>query len=216
MRRVSFNGRAAIPIMKMDENFKDSFERATAFQNLWVDSMTGLAQAWTNYSPSDSPPEDLKKVRQRMLGAMSKSWEDFMRTPQFMEMMRESLNNAVAWGANAKEGANRVHETMGTAAKQDIDGVLLAIRHVEKRILDRLETLQENIEGLQSDLSTLGGEHADEINDAFQKEIIRRLSLIEENLMKKPAPAKAPQKKAAPRATKAVRKTKATKTAKRK
>jgi len=205
----------------MDENFNNSFERATALQHLWMDSMTGLANAWSEYSPSNTPPEELKKVRQRMLGAISKSWEDFMRTPQFMEMMRESLNNAVKWGAGAKEGANRMHETMGTAAKQDIDGVLLAIRHVEKRVLDGIETLQETIEGLQNDLSTLKGEHADEINDAFQKEIIRKLGLIEKNLTKKPAPAKPAPKKAASKKAKTVakktaRKTTATKTAKRK
>ncbi len=184
----------------MDDNFKKSFERATALQNLWVDSMTGIARSWSEYSPTKPPPEEMKKARQRMLGAISKSWEDFMRTPEFMEMMRESMKGSSVWGAEAKSGAARMHEAMGTAAKQDIDGVLLAIRHVEKRILDRLETLQETLDELQSDLSSLTGDHASSINDAFHKEIARRLSEIEKSLGRSASKGAA----AGPRKTKPV------------
>jgi len=209
--------------MKMDDNFKKSFERATALQNLWVDSMTGMAKSWSDYSPSNDPGEEMKKARQRMLGAVSKSWEDFMRTPEFLDMMRESMGHAASWGAQAKAGASRMHETMGTASKQDIDGVLLAIRHVEKRVLDRLETLQELIEGLEADLSSLNAEHADEINDSFQQELMKKLGAIEATLTKKVAPAprastvKTPAKKAAAKksVTKVARKT-ASKTTRRK
>ncbi len=144
-----------------------------------------------------------------------------MRTPEFMEMMRDSMKGANSWGAEAKAGVNRMHETMGTAAKRDIDGVLLAIRHVEKRVLDRLETLQETIEGLQADLSSLSGDHASSINDTFQKEIVRRLSEIETSLGNKPV-AKKPVRKAAVKKTakkaptKTARKTATKKTVRRK
>ena len=65
--------------------------------------------------------------------------------PQFMEMMKASLNGALDLKRLASDGMNRVHEQFKTPSKEDIDEVLLAIRHVERRILDRLEGLDDRV-----------------------------------------------------------------------
>jgi hypothetical protein len=44
---------------------------------------------------------------------------------------------------------NLVHEQFESSSKEDIDGVLLAIRHVERRLLDRLEGLDERVANLR-------------------------------------------------------------------
>ncbi|MGA7126898.1 MAG: hypothetical protein WBZ19_11365 [Chthoniobacterales bacterium] len=43
---------------------------------------------------------------------------------------------------------NRVHEQFENPSKEDIDGVLLAIRHVERRLLERLEGLDDRVANL--------------------------------------------------------------------
>jgi len=43
---------------------------------------------------------------------------------------------------------NRVHEQFENPSKEDIDGVLMAIRHVERRLLDRLEGLDDRVANL--------------------------------------------------------------------
>jgi hypothetical protein len=43
---------------------------------------------------------------------------------------------------------NRAHEQFENPSKEDIDGVLMAIRHVERRLLDRLEGLDDRVVNL--------------------------------------------------------------------
>ena len=201
----------------MEEKIKDNLEQAAAFQKMWMDTMSGVSRVWGTYSPEKPPPEQLKDMRNQTFRAMSSSWEEFMKTPQFMQVMRDSMNNGMAWKAASKDGINRMHDSFQTVAKKDVDGVLLAIRHVEKRVLDRIETLQDNISELEADLSKLNKGGSGKMQDAFQQEVIRRLEQIEEN-MKASAPAsKTAAKTKAPAPKKvAARKTTAAKTTGRK
>ena len=90
----------------------------------------------------------MRKMRGGMLKVLAETWDEYMRTPQFMEMMKASLNGAVDLKRMARDGMNRVHEQLENPSKEDIDGVLLAIRHVERRLLDRLEGLDDRVANL--------------------------------------------------------------------
>jgi hypothetical protein len=126
-----------------------TFEQAAAFQKLWMDSMASMAGVWSQYSPASPAPEEMRKIRSGMLKVMTETCDEFMRTPQFMEMMKTSLNGALDLRRFAREGMQRVHEQFETPDKEDIDGVLLAIRHVERRVLDRLEGLEERVAAIK-------------------------------------------------------------------
>jgi uncharacterized protein YdcH (DUF465 family) len=129
----------------MDDNMSNTFEQAAAFQKLWMDSFGNMANVWSEFSPGSPPPEEMRKVRSSMLKAMAGTWDEFMRTPQFMEMMKASLNGGLDLKRMAREGMNKVHEQFETPSKEDLDSVLLAIRHVERRILDRLEGINDHV-----------------------------------------------------------------------
>lgn len=129
----------------MSDNTNKAFEQAAAFQKLWMDAFSKMAGAWTELSPASPPPDELRKLRGSMLKALAETWDDFMRTPQFMEMMKTSLNGALDLKRMAREGLSWMHGQFETPDKEDLDGVLLAIRHVERRILDRLEGMDERI-----------------------------------------------------------------------
>lgn len=182
----------------MEDTIKDSFDKAAAFQNMWMDSMAGMARVWSQYSPENPPPEELKRMRQGMLNVISRSWEEFMRTPQFMEMMKESLNNAMTWQGFAKDGANRIHDTFQTSSKSDVEGILLSLRHVEKRLLDELETTQEQVEALGAKVRSLGSPSKEEAS--FRAEVLAKLAKLEK------AGSAETGKAASPRAKKTVAK----------
>jgi TolA-binding protein len=55
----------------------------------------------------------------------------------------------------ARDGMNRVHEQFENPSKEDIDGVLLAIRHVEGRLLDRLEGLDDRVVNLNEKIDKI-------------------------------------------------------------
>ena len=80
-----------------------------------------------------------------MLKVLGETWDEYMRTPQFMELMKASLNGALDLKRMARAGMNLAHERFENPSKEDIDGVLMAIRHVERRLLDRLEGLDDRV-----------------------------------------------------------------------
>ncbi|EDY81166.1 hypothetical protein VDG1235_783 [Verrucomicrobiia bacterium DG1235] len=194
----------------MDEKFKETFEQAAAMQKTWMDTITGVANAWSQYSPENPPPDELKKMRKGILDVISASWEDFMRTPQFMEIMRDTLNNSMAWQSYTKDNVNRMHDVTQTASKQDVDSLLLAIRHIEKRLLDRVEGLQDDLAEMREQAKQPQGQANKTSKEdlAFQKVVVSRLGAVEQAIEKlastvaKPATAKPVAKPAPSKTTK--------------
>jgi hypothetical protein len=129
----------------MSENLNKSFEQVAAFQKLWADSILKIGEAWSKYSPGSPPVDEMRKMRSGMLEVLAETWDEYLRTPQFMELMRASLNGVLDLKRVAREGMNRVHEQFENPSKQDIDDVLLAIRHVERRLLERIEGLDDRV-----------------------------------------------------------------------
>ena len=124
------------------------FDQVAAFQRLWTDSFANMASVWSQFSPGSPPSDEMRKMRGGMLQVLAETWDEYMRTPLFMEMMKASLNGALDLKRMARDGMTRVHEQFENPSKEDIDGVLMAIRHVERRLLDRLEGLNERVVNL--------------------------------------------------------------------
>ena len=129
----------------MSDNMNKGVDQIAAFQKLWMDSFANMASVWSQFSPG-SPPAD--EMRSGMLKVLAETWDEYLRTPLFMEMMKASLNGALDLKRMARDGMNLVHEQFESPSKEDIDGVLLAIRHVERRLLDRLEGLDDRVANL--------------------------------------------------------------------
>jgi hypothetical protein len=129
----------------MLDNIAKTFEQASVFQKLWTDSFTNMAGAMSHFSPSSPPLEEASKMRASMLKVLADTWGEFMQTPQFMETMKVSLNGMLDLRRSTREGMNKLHEQFEIPSKDDIDGVLLALRHVERRVLDRIEGLDERL-----------------------------------------------------------------------
>ncbi len=197
----------------MEEKFKESLKQAAAFQKMWMNSMSGMGKVWSEYSPQNPPTEEIKKMRNGVLRAVSQTWEEYMRTPEFMEMMRETLNNSVQWQKMTKDSTNKVHQAMGSASKDDIQGVLASVQHVERRLLDHLDAMQSRLEAMQSNLDGAQSDAAKSVTK-YQREVMKRLAEIEKAMkaapVKRPSAAKpAPAKKvsAAKKATAPKKKT---------
>src|SRR5215468_4808806 len=173
----------------MSDNMNKALDQVAAFQKLWLDSFANMASIWSQYSPGSPPSDEMRKMRGGMLKVLADTWDEYMRTPQFMEMMKASLNGALDLKRLASDGMNRVHEQFKTPSKEDIDEVLLAIRHVERRILDRLEGLDDRLakldEGLDHRVAKLfeGLDHRvaklDEKIDKFDQRIAKKENAID-------------------------------------
>jgi hypothetical protein len=125
-------------------------EQATAFQKIWSESMSRLIQAAFTFSPDSPPPELIKQIRSTIFEALAKSWEEFLRSPQFLEGTRQWMDNAVAFRKMSNDFMGKMRNEMQAPSREDIDSILLAVRHMETRILDRVEQLAAEIKESKS------------------------------------------------------------------
>jgi hypothetical protein len=125
----------------MSTEFEKGAEQFQAFQKIWMESMSKLMQ--TTFTPeTGSPsPEILKQIRAGIFQALAQSWEEFMRTPQFTESMKQWMDNAINFRKMTNDFMGKVRNEMQAASRDDIDQVILSVRHMEKRLLDRIDQL---------------------------------------------------------------------------
>lgn len=133
----------------MNEQSQDFAEQGTVFQKIWLESMSKLMQAAFTFSPNSTPPELLREIRNSILQALGESWNEFLRSPQFQQQMKEWMDNAVAFRQMSSDFMAKVRKEMQAPSRDDIDAVLLNVRHLETRLLDRLEILSKQVEELK-------------------------------------------------------------------
>jgi len=136
-----------------NDNFQKAAEQVAAFQKMWSDSMGKIMQGAFASEPNSPPPEVLRQIRSGIFQALAQSWDEFMRSPQFLEGMKQWMDNAVSFRKASNDFMAKVRNEMQAPSREDIDSVMLSVRHMEKRLLDRIEQLGEQVSALNGHTS---------------------------------------------------------------
>jgi hypothetical protein len=139
----------------MSDDKQSPFEQAAAFQKIWVESISKLAQTAFSATPESVPPEILKQMRTGVFEALAKSWEEFMRSPQFLEAVKQMMDNAIAFKKLTSELLTKAHHEMQGTARTDIDSILLSVRHLETQVADRMDKLGAQVDEVRRRLEQL-------------------------------------------------------------
>jgi len=129
-------------------NFQNTAEQAAAFQKIWTDSFAKMIEAGFTTIPNSPPPEMLRQIRSGIFQALAQSWEEFMRSPQFLDSMRQWMEQAVSFRKQTNDFMARMRNEMQAPSREDVDTIMLNVRHIEKRLLDRIEELSAQISAL--------------------------------------------------------------------
>ena len=132
----------------MNDNFAKTTEQMAAFQKIWTESMTQMMQTAFSMAPDSAPPEVLRQIRSGLFQALAQSWDEFMRSPQFLAGMRQWMDSAVNFRKMSNDFMARVRNELQAPSREDIDAVMLNVRHMEKRLLDQVEELSNQINEL--------------------------------------------------------------------
>ncbi len=127
--------------------------QVAAFQKIWMETLTKLVQTAMTIPPDSAPPDVMRQMRSGVFQGLAKTWDEFLRSPQFLEGMKQWMDTAIFMRKWSNEFLNRSHHEMQGTAREDIDSVMLAVRHMEKRLLDRLEQLETKVEALSQPAS---------------------------------------------------------------
>jgi hypothetical protein len=129
-------------------------EQWAAFQKIWGETFSKLMQLGFTFSPDSAPPEFIRQMRSGIFQALAQSWDHFLRSPQFLEGMKHWMDNALAFRKMSADFFNKVRHETQTTSREDIDSVMLAVRHMETRVLDRVEELAAQVEEVSKRLNS--------------------------------------------------------------
>src|SRR6267154_322647 len=114
-----------------ENNFEKTVEQAAAFQKIWTESFSKMFQTAFASGPASPPPDLLRQIRSGIFQALAQSWDEFMRSPQFIEGMKQWMDNAVNFRKMSNDWMARVRNEVQAPSRDDIDTVMLSVRHME-------------------------------------------------------------------------------------
>ena len=138
----------------MSQNFEKMTEQAAAFQKIWMESMSKMFQGAFTFTPGSPPPDAMRQARSGVLQALAESWEQFMRSPQFVDGMKPFMDNAMSVRKMSNDFMAKMRNEMQAPSRDDIDTVMLTVRHMERRLLDRIDDLSEQVATLNEGLGS--------------------------------------------------------------
>jgi len=106
----------------MNEQNPDLTGQSLDFLKIWTDSFAKLSKAAFTFSPDALPPEMLRQLRSGMFQALAQSWDEFLRSPQFMDGMKQMMENAVAFRKLSTEFLTKAHQELGGVTPEDVEG----------------------------------------------------------------------------------------------
>lgn len=110
------------------------------FAELWLESLRRLAPK-RFLGALDLFPEALRRARTAWFQSQASAWDQYLRSPAFLEAMRQFLSHTIALRRVTNDWLARVRGEFQGVSREDIGAVLLSVRHLEKRMLDRIEEL---------------------------------------------------------------------------
>jgi hypothetical protein len=153
----------------MSDNFEKTAEQAAAFQKIWMESMSKIMQTAFTFGSDSPPPDVLKQIRGGIFQALAQSWEEFMRSPQFTESMKQWMDAAINFRKMSNDFMAKVRNEMQAPSRDDIDTVMLTVRHMEKRLLDRIDDLANQISALNNRSNGQAGKSASQATRSRRK-----------------------------------------------
>lgn len=137
------------------------FEQAELLSKMWTDFAGKMASAGFSVPPGTAPPEAARQMRSAFFAAWGQALDEFMRSPQSLAMMKQSMDAAIAMRKQFNDTLTQWrHELQGTAS-EDIDNVILSVRHLEQRVLDAVEGMNRRVEELAGKVEQLAEQAGD-------------------------------------------------------
>jgi hypothetical protein len=131
-------------------------EQWNAFQKIWLETFSKLGETAFTFNPQTAPPEILRNIRGGILQSLANAWEEFLRSPQFLEGMKQWMDNALSFRQMTSEFMAKAREGSGGITRNELDSVLAAIEHLERRLLDRIEEVATRVDDLAKGNSGAG------------------------------------------------------------
>ncbi len=90
------------------------------------------------FAPDSAPPELLRQIRSGSFRRLAQVVGGVHALAAVPGRMKQWMDNAVAFRKMSNDFMANVRNEMQAPSRDDIDTIMLAVRHMEKRVLDRV------------------------------------------------------------------------------
>ncbi len=139
----------------MSDNADKTAEQAASFQKIWLESVSKMMQGAFTFTPDSASPELYRQARSGIFQALARSWDEFLRSPQFLQGTRQWMEAAINFRKLSNDFMARTRREMQATTRDDVDTLMLTVRHMETRLLDRVEQLVDQVRELNARLDRL-------------------------------------------------------------
>ena len=137
--------------------FMDQAQRLTEMWGELATKMTaaGISATAAVSDPETTPPEAGRTARSAVFDALSQQADQYMRSPQFLQWMKESMDRSIHFQEQLNTFFTKLHHDVQSVARQDVDELLRSIRHLEQRVNDAADRVLRCVDGLEKRLAAL-------------------------------------------------------------
>ncbi|MFZ5831970.1 MAG: hypothetical protein ACOY3P_17945 [Planctomycetota bacterium] len=139
----------------MSTDGQGSFGGADLWTKMWRDFATSATQAGMAFSTGSSPPDAARQMRSALFSAWTAYCDQFMRSEEFRQMMKQSLSAAIDFRRQMNDFLGQMQHEFQGATRQDVDQLMRSMQHVERRVVDSLERVSSQIDELGERLARL-------------------------------------------------------------
>lgn len=143
----------------MDEDAGFRLNGINQMMGLWWDLASNMTQAMMSFSPQQTPPEAFRQVRSAQLNAWGEYFQQLMRTPEFRDVMKQWTTASVQFRKQWSDFLGRLQHEFQGASRQDIDQLMLSMRHLERRIVEGVEQVSAQLDDLETRMTSLERRH---------------------------------------------------------
>jgi len=123
---------------------------ASAMMSFWVKWMEEASHGSRAVLEAMQAAGDPKQLQERWAAAMSDSAESFLRTPAFMEVMRQNLKAITDMKRMQDNIVKDAARHLGMPLAEDITGLFDRLNSTEQKILKRLDAIEEKLQSIET------------------------------------------------------------------
>ncbi len=132
------------------------FNPAEANVRMWQEFMSHAASANIPFSmPQNLSPENMKVMRSAMFKAIGSYWEEYMRSPEFLEMTKKSMNQMVEMKKQFNKVITDIHHELHSATQSDISDLVTTIGHAEEKFHESFHQISQRLDAMSDRLDKL-------------------------------------------------------------
>ena len=103
----------------------------------------------------EDPPQAARDMRSAFLKAWGECCEKYMRSPEFLNAIKQSMGGAIEFRRQLNDMLGKLQHELQGISRQDVDQMMLAMRHLEQRMVDGMDRLSATVETIAVRLDAL-------------------------------------------------------------